>query len=170
MRQWLSINKCLIFCLLVPVCLYVCLTSQRCRLAVSQVSVSVLPSIHLSVKAAQMRHVYILYFRCFHFDRMGWKRKEEVIWLHLLRKLTVFTWQGLHKIENDAKKSKIGEEVLFWGGGGGLTKSLLHDKENSCHAILMCPDSLICSAIGFIQLTTFGHCSTLRWRESRHFT
>lgn len=57
----LSVNKCLIFRLLVPVCLSVCLTcrqlSRRSRVAVSQVLVSVLLSVHLPVKASQIRHV-----------------------------------------------------------------------------------------------------------------
>lgn len=53
--------KCLIFRLLVPVCLSVCLTcrqlSQRSGVAVSQVLVSVLLSVHLPVKASQIRLV-----------------------------------------------------------------------------------------------------------------
>lgn len=56
-----SVNKCLIFQLHVPVCLCVFLTrrqlSQRSRVAVSQVLVSVLLSIHLPVTFSQIKRV-----------------------------------------------------------------------------------------------------------------
>lgn len=60
----LSVNKCLIFRLPVPVCLSVCLTcwqlSRRSGVAVSQVLVSVLLSVHLPVRESQIRHVNVL--------------------------------------------------------------------------------------------------------------
>lgn len=56
-----SVNKCLISRLLVPVCLSVCLAcrqlSLRSGVAVSQVLVSVLLSVHLPVRASQIRRV-----------------------------------------------------------------------------------------------------------------
>lgn len=56
-----SVNKCLIFPLLVPVCLSVCLTcqqlSRRSGVAVSHVLVSLLLSVHLPVRDSQIRHV-----------------------------------------------------------------------------------------------------------------
>lgn len=56
-----SVNKCLISRLLVPVCLSVCLAcrqlSRHSGVAVSQVLVSVLLSVHLPVRASQIRCV-----------------------------------------------------------------------------------------------------------------
>lgn len=56
-----SVNKCLIFPLLVPVCLSVCLTcrqlSRRSGVAVSHVLVSLLLSVHLPVRDSQIRRV-----------------------------------------------------------------------------------------------------------------
>lgn len=56
-----SVNKRLISPLLVPACLSVCLTcrqlSRRSGVAVSQVLVSLLLSVHLPVRHSQIRHV-----------------------------------------------------------------------------------------------------------------
>lgn len=61
-----SVNKCLISRLLVPVCLSVCVAcrqlSLRSGVAVSQVLVSVLLSVHLPVRASQIRCVNLAPF------------------------------------------------------------------------------------------------------------
>lgn len=95
-----SVNKCLISRLLVPACLSVCLAcrqlSRRSGVAVSQVLVSVLLSVHLPVRASQIRCVNLAFFFihgfCFfslpffsRFSRMGFTKQSAS------RKHAVFT-------------------------------------------------------------------------------